>query len=480
MSENNTPPSDAGFDEEHDHLVADRDEASAGKSEKARKSNEMQRNLQAVFGSGVGKVSLIAAGIVVVALGALAYNGMTAKDEPVGQTAKVDVPRAPQPEVSVDPISAAEAERRNQRSSLEAQQAAERGMSYQPGFDPNIVASTSKDYARDQAVQFNVPGQPYNDTSAPPPIYVGAGQPPREEAANAALAARQQGGAGNAQVEEQERRRLEEELKKARQERDAYVSELKSETLKSIKQLMGESESAKGFAEKSSFSTVSYYPAERAVADDGGAMTRTAKDKKDPSAIEAVGDTDRELLIKTGTIMYATLDAEVNTDDGGDVLATIRGGKWNGSKLIGKIEQAPDNIRVKFTILAPPVNDTRPTMRISAVALREDDAKQGIAETKDHHTMERYFALGAASLLSGYGRAYQQTAGTTVISPSGVVAQTTTEPSSKQVIGMSVGELGTSIASEVRRGFNRPATYATPANKGFGLFFLQDVHDQSR
>lgn len=63
------------------------------------------------------------------------------------------------------------------------------------------------------------------------------------------------------------------------------------------------------------------------------------KNKKDPNDIEAVGDTDRELLIKTGTIMYATLDAEVNTDDGGDVLATIRGGKWNGSKLIGKIEQ---------------------------------------------------------------------------------------------------------------------------------------------
>jgi intracellular multiplication protein IcmE len=207
---------------------------------------------------------------------------------------------------------------------------------------------------------------------------------------------------------------------------------------------------------------------------------RAAKEDKDPNAIEAVGDTDRALLIKTGTIMYATLDAEVNTDDGGDVLATIRGGKWNGAKLIGKIEQAPDNIRVKFTILAPPVNDPRPTMRISAVALREDDAKQGIAETKDHHTMSRYFALGAASLLSGYGRAYQQTAGTTIISPSGVVAQTTTEPSTKQVIGSSVGEMGTAIASEVRRGFNRPATYATPANKGFGLFFLQDVHDQSR
>ena len=478
MSENNTPPSDSGFDEEHDSLVPERDEQAAAKANRARKSDEMQRNLQAVFGSGIGKVSLIAAGVVVLGLGALAYKGMAGKSEPVGRTATVDVPRAPQPEVSVDPISTAEAERRNQRSSLEAQQAADSGMSYQPGFDPNIVAATERRYASGQGAQFNVPGQPYMDAgNEPPPIRVGAGQP-SAEAASAQLA-RQQAGA-SAQAEEQERRRLEEELKRAELQRDEYVNELKSETLKSIKQLMGESESAKGFAEKSSFSTVSYYPSERAGGDGQVGVQGAAKKDKAPNGVDAVGDTDREMLIKTGTIMYATLDAEVNTDDGGDVLATIRGGKWNGSKLIGKIEQAPDNIRVRFTILAPPVNDPRPTMRISAVALREDDAKQGVADTKDYHIMSRYFALGAASLLSGYGRAYQQTAGTTVISPSGVVAQTTTEPSTKQVIGSSVGEMGTAIASEVRRGFNRPATYSTPANRGFGLFFLQDVHDQSR
>ncbi|MBH3386588.1 DotG/IcmE/VirB10 family protein [Pseudomonas juntendi] len=476
MSDNNMPPNDSGFDEEDEHLVAERHGEAGEQGNKARKSDEMRRNLQAVFGSGVGKVSLIAAGLVVLALGALAYNGMSSKSAPTGKASTVDVPNAPQPEVSIDPISATEAERRAQRSSLEAEQAAERGMSYQPGFDPNIVQSTGRDAARGQSAQFNVPGQPYVDGSQQQPeIYIGAGQPPRQT-----LQVAQQPGAANAQALEQERRRLEEELKKAEEQRDQYVSELKSETLKSIKQLMGESESAKGFAEKSSFSTVSYYPVERPASSAMATAARATKDDKDPNAIEAVGDTDRTMLIKTGTIMYATLDSEINTDDGGDVLATIRGGKWNGSKLIGKIEQAPDNIRVKFTILAPPVNDPRPTMRISAVALREDDAKQGIAETKDHHTMERYFALGAASLLSGYGRAYQQTAGTTVISPSGVVAQTTTEPSTKQVIGSSVGEMGTAIASEVRRGFNRPATYATPANKGFGLFFLQDVHDQSR
>ena len=171
MSDHNMPPNDSGFDEEDEHLVADRDGPAGSHVKKARKSDEMQRNLHAVFGSGVGKVSLIAAGLVVLALGALAYNGMTSKDEPVGKASTVDVPRAPQPEVSVDPISAAEAERRNQRSSLEAEQAAERGMSYQPGFDPNIVQSTGRDAARGQNAQFNVPGQPYNDASMQPPRH---------------------------------------------------------------------------------------------------------------------------------------------------------------------------------------------------------------------------------------------------------------------------------------------------------------------
>jgi intracellular multiplication protein IcmE len=348
MSDNNMPPNDSGFDEEDEHLVADRDGPAGPQERKARKSDEMQRNLQAVFGSGVGKVSLIAAGLVVLALGALAYNGMSSKDAPAGKASTVDVPNAPQPEVSIDPITKAEAERRAQRSMLEAEQAAERGMSYQPGFDPNIVQSTGRDLARGQGAQFNVPGQPYNDgNQRSPEIYIGAGMPPRDSAQVS-----QRPGVASAQSQEQERRRLEEELKKAEEQRDQYVSELKSETLKSIKQLMGESESAKGFAERSSFSTVSYYPTERAGGSVTGPAVRAAKDK-DPNAIEAVGDTDRAMLIKTGTIMYATLDAEVNTDDGGDVLATIRGGKWNGSKLIGKIEQAPDNIRVKFTIQRP-------------------------------------------------------------------------------------------------------------------------------
>lgn len=472
----------AGFAEEHTESVAA--EPKERPKAKPSKSAEMKKNFQAVFGHGVGKLSLIAGVVAVIALIALGVNGLSSKEKLAGgEPAKVDSPRAPQPQVSVGPVSESEAARRAQVSAKEAQDAQANGTSYQPGFDPNIVANATTANANGQSASFNVPGVP--TTPANPQdgqIRVGAGQSANQQGANNRNTnSGQSANKANADAIAKEEARIQAELDKATAARDKYVSELRASVLKQVEGLMGASEGSKGFTEKSSFSSVSYYPTEKRTVDENGNVDinkANADKEKDPNAIETVGNRDQKLLIKTGKIMYATLDSEINTDDGGDVLGTVQGGKWAGSKLIGKIEQGPNNIRARFTTLAP--QDDRPTMRINAVALREEDAKQGIAETIDSHTGERYFALGAASLLSGYGRAYQQTAGTTVISPGGVVAQTTTEPSTKQVIGTSVGEMGSAIASEVRRGFNRPTTYATPANKGFGLFFLQDVHEQSR
>ena len=158
-------------------------------------------------------------------------------------------------------------------------------------------------------------------------------------------------------------------------------------------------------------------------------------------------------------------------------LATVRSGPWKGSKLIGQIEQAYNNMSLTFTIMAP--QDDRPTMRVRAVALREQDAKMGMAETIDHHTFSRYTALAVAALLQGAGRLYQQPVGTTIITDVGVITTTET-PRDRQVIGAAVGELGMAVGSEIRnRGFNRPTTYATPAETGFILYFLEDVMPQS-
>lgn len=496
MSEQNTPlnqpPADeivssGGYEEEGVGQQQKPEEAAASKAQEKTaqrsKSDEMKRNFSAVFGHGIGKVSLIVVAIVIAISAGLGYRGLTRKPKEVASTSEVDVPTAPPPSVDIGAVSKLEAERRAQRAALEAEEAANQGQTYQPGFDTNIVANPSQS-PTGQGI-FNVPIQqdgrrppsPQGGPAAPAVPSVATGQATANQTASTVSTATgqtAQQSAQAAQAEQQARQKLEQELKQAQAERDKYVATMKEQVLKQAQTLFGESGQG-GLNAQGAYSTVSYYPVVRGNASTPAGNASSSLTPQAASALpETLGDPNRNLLIKTGNMMYATLDSEVNTDDGGDVLATIRGGKWDGAKIIGRVEQAPNNIRLKFTTMAP--QDGRPTMKINAVALREEDAKQGIAEDIDHHTLERYSALAVASLLSGYGRAYAQPTGTTIVT-NGTVVTTSEEPSDEKVIASAVGEMGQAMGAEMRRGFNRPSTYSTPAQQGFGLFFMQDVHE---
>lgn len=436
--------------------------------EKKSKSDEMKRNLSAVFGHGVGKLSIIV--VVVVALSSLALGvrGLNQKQESVRLQSDIDVPNAPQPGIDMGEVSKQEFERRAQQAAREAAVAAERGETYQPNFDTKIIDNTR--ITQDGVTQFNVPvGNDYSHPQAGGAVNItiptGSNLPKTDNSYQNQASTPQ-----NTQIQNQlsqQAAKTEQELKQAQAEREKYVATVKEQVLKQAQSLFGE-QGQGGLNAQGAYSSVSYYPQNTSSS---GAATGT-----NTAASQAViGNPSGKLLIKTGNMMYATLDSEVNTDDGGDVLATIRGGAWDGSKIIGRVEQGPNNIRLKFSILAP--QDNRPTMAINAIALREEDAKQGVADDIDNHVFERYASLAAASLLSGYGKAYSQPSGTTIVT-NGTVVTTTEDPTTKRVVANAVGEMGDAISQEVRRGFNRPPTYSTPAQKGFGLFFMQDVHEQ--
>lgn len=424
------------------------------------KIDEIKRNLVATFGSGIGKISLIFIGIAVITFCALGYRGLS-RNKKENSSPTVDVPPTPQQKTNMDAISPQEAARRNQRAAIEAQEAAAQGDSYIASFNTNIAKEepqTLKDAG--QLMQMNIPPVKNSNTGSGTPdaggrINVSTGS----QTANS-------GNQGQNSQKAAHQQRLEKELEQAQSKRDKYVLELREQVLKQAEGLFQNDGQGGGLNAVGVYSTVAYYPT----------MTNNLTEVSDAgnSSGSGIEHPKGKLLIKTGKLLYATLDSEVNTDDGNvDVLATIHGGTWDGSKLIGHVEQGPNNIRLKFSTMAP--QDERPTMKINAVALREEDAKQGVAETIDHHTLERYTALAVSSLLSGYGRAYSTTPGTTVATPGGVTTTTTTEPSNKQIIGMSVGEMGQAMSQEIRRGFNRSTTYATPARKGIGVFFLEDV-----
>lgn len=441
------------------------------KQAKIDRNEEKARNVKAVFGSGAGKFAIVSAAVFVVIAMAMGIRGLNAEPETIqeGELATVDQPKAPRGKIDDGPITQKEAERRAAANAADAEAARLKGETFQPKFDTNIVdAAPAAAGTPGESSQVAFPGLPGS-----PPV-------PRGNAANASAApdpvnVPSAAGADKAGTESesaafaaQEQKRKEDE-----QARDRYLEKLKELALKEVTGLIGDGRGQGGINVPGRYSSLAYPSARATVASDAAALAGA------PAAASGVsGNLSNPKvapLIKTGNILYATLDSEVNTDEGIDVLATIRGGAWDGAKLIGRVEQNLSNIRLIFNLLAP--QDDRTALKISAIALREQDAKQGMAENINNHVLSRYGSLAAASLLSGYGKAFAYTPGTTVTTATSTTT-TTQEPSDKQIYGQAIGEFGSALSAEVKRGFNRQPTYSTPANQGFALFFMNDVFPQ--
>ncbi len=202
----------------------------------------------------------------------------------------------------------------------------------------------------------------------------------------------------------------------------------------------------------------------------------TQNNHNNPQTQSIKAETNKKLLFKAGDILYATLITGVNTDDSNNVLAVIYGGAYDQATIIGQVNIAPNNINIQFNQLSPKDRNKK-TIAIKAIAIREQDARQGVAENIDNHTFERYSYLFAASMLKAIGTAAQGAAQTT-IGLGGTILQTqekVTEP--REIAKQGLGEVGTTMGTEARRKFNRVPTYTIPANQGIGIIFTQDVEE---
>ena len=446
MSDPTTPPDDSANVADEQGFVRETGAAPTAMQEPspATRDEHMRRNLRDTFGSGPGKLALIAAVVVIFVFGAFAASGFR-QGATVNQS-EVDAPKSPANKVTTNQVTPAEAQRRAEQARLEAEAAQQKGGSYQPGFDYNIgLAQGGK-----PAPAALMPAQP----ASAPIGGLATGH------ANEALRLNQQEQQRAQHDMQQNEQRLATEVGRMETDRDKYVESVKGEIVKQIGGLFA-SQGADSLNALGSYSQVSYYtpPPPAAHASGAGQGGRS--------------DTGKITLVKAGQTYYSTLDSEANTDDGRLVMATVRSGKYKGAKLIGNLEQTNNNIQLSFHTLAP--QDDRPTMRIRAVALREEDAKVGMAETIDHHTLSRYSSLAAAALLTGFGRIAMQPSTTTYLTTQGIIT-TVDQSTNRQALGGAISEMGSAVGSEIRRrGYNQPSTYSTPAQQGFMLYFLEDV-----
>ena len=407
---------------------------------------EAVANVKRKLGSGPGRIAMFVILFVLAISLLIVVRGLNSQSTSQPSKAKVEVPSAPTKNVINGEVTEEEHKRRAEVNNQHADKAKDKGESYIPPFDTNVVSKKKE-------VGDSLDEKNKTNMEEAPPTY---GKPVVTDSAPKAARINQ---LDEKQYQEL-RKSFDDEVKK----RDEYVSNIQRNTVKQIESLLGK-DGKGGINNLGTYSQISF--------SNGDADVKTTQKVNASANLTSSLENKKtsKPLIKAGTVLFAQTDGAVNTDESMDVYGTIVGSEWDKSAIMGKVQRTQDNINLIFTVLSP--KDDRPKMQIKAVALRLQDLGQGLADTKDYHTVERWGSLAVSSLLTGYGKAYQDI-GTTSNTSSGTV-QTKSVPSNKEIAANMLGEIGSNAASEIKEGFNRPTTYSTEGKKQFALYFVDDA-----
>ena len=190
---------------------------------------------------------------------------------------------------------------------------------------------------------------------------------------------------------------------------------------------------------------------------------------KEQQAEEELKNSD---VYKAGSIIFAVLDTEVNTDETSPVMATVVQGPLNGSKVIGNFQRVSEKVSLQFSVLSVPKLTS--SIAINAVAVDPNTAKTSLASTVNNHYMLRYGSLFATSFISGLGEAIQSSGGTSASTGIGTL---TTAPvlGMKDKLLVAVGNVGQQFGTALASKVNMPPTIKVKAGTSLGLLLMADL-----
>jgi polyhydroxyalkanoate synthesis regulator phasin/type IV secretory pathway VirB10-like protein len=186
-----------------------------------------------------------------------------------------------------------------------------------------------------------------------------------------------------------------------------------------------------------------------------------------------------EVLIKSGTILFAVLDTTVNSDyPDSPVMATIVDGKYKGGKLLGKlvvtkgVSGQQDRVMLNFTMMN--MENWEKSKTVTAYAIDPDSARTVMASQVDYHYLKRYGAIMATAFVQGYANAITTSGSTTT---TGIFGTSTTHPelSPGQKLATALGQIGQSLSSTTQNYINIPPTVIVDSGVSLGILFMSDL-----
>lgn len=186
---------------------------------------------------------------------------------------------------------------------------------------------------------------------------------------------------------------------------------------------------------------------------------------------------DRRGLLQPGDILYAVLQTAINSDEPGPVRAKVVGERFKGAILLGGLSRfppvvgsRPERVLVKFNYLTTP---DRVTHAIDAYAIDTETARTALATGVDHHYLQRWGSLLAASFLEGYGDAVRASHSITTVGPLGnVVSVPKDDLDHEDIVREAVGTVGQRLGGVVAENFQRPNTITVDSGAGIGVLIV--------
>jgi intracellular multiplication protein IcmE len=189
----------------------------------------------------------------------------------------------------------------------------------------------------------------------------------------------------------------------------------------------------------------------------------------------ASNTTTLDVVIPAGTIEYAQLLIEANSDVPGPIMAQLASGPLAGAKMLGSFTNNEDFVTLNFDTVV--VNGV--SYGISAIALNPDTANIGMLTDIDHKYFQRIVLPAAAAFIEGFGSAVAQTDSTTVDTGSGTTVSQQSDLNVHQEIMKGVSEGASKLSEIIDDQADTKPQLRVRAGTPMGILFLQPVTKDS-
>ena len=215
-----------------------------------------------------------------------------------------------------------------------------------------------------------------------------------------------------------------------------------------------------------------------AVSAGQGAIVYLREVKEEAKAVPAVatenGKASPDAPFAIGDMLYAVINTGVNSDVPSPVMATVTGGKYRKTRLIGHFQRHDERLVLTFTRALPPGGEA---VQISAYAVDPDTTHASVASSVDTHFFERWGGLVASAFLEGLGDAKRYSGSSSTIYGN-VNGNGTTDQmvwgtySPEDQAWIAAGKVGEKASKIFERGFDRPPTVYLDAGSPIGVLIM--------